>query len=323
MIEEAVEVLKIEAEGILDLIHRLDDNFEKMVEAVYRSTGRVVVSGIGKSGIVGRKIVATLNSTGSRSIFLHPVEAMHGDLGIVVPDDIFLALSNSGETGELNILLPSIRNLGCLVIAFTGNRESTLAKHSDIVIDVGVKKEACPLGLAPTASTTAALAMGDALAVVLINKRHFKSSDFKKFHPGGALGRRLSNKVKDLMLSEEQLPYVLEKEPMHKAIEEMDRQGLGVAFILKTDRRLAGIITDGDLRRAMARKLPISELMVEDVMTSNPRTVTMDSPTYEALNLMEEFQITVLPIVDTDNKVRGLLHLHDILGKGEFKFNGK
>ena len=201
IIEDAIEVLKLEADGILNLIDRIDHNFTDMVELIYNATGRVIVAGIGKSGIVGRKIVATLTSTGTRALFLHPVEAMHGDLGMVCKDDVVVALSNSGETSELNILLPSIRALGCKIIAMTGNPNSTLAKNSDIVINVGVAKEACPMGLAPTTSTTALLAMGDALAVVLINKRNFKSTDFKKFHPGGSLGQRLLSRVRDLMLT--------------------------------------------------------------------------------------------------------------------------
>jgi arabinose-5-phosphate isomerase len=322
IIDEAIDVLRIEAKGILNLIDRIDENFEQMVELIYRNTSRVIVSGIGKSGIVGRKIVATLNSTGTRSLFLHPVEAMHGDLGMVCPEDIFLALSNSGETDELNILLSRIQRVGCKIIAFTGNKNSTLAKHSDIVIDTGVEKEACPLGLAPTASTTALLAMGDALAVVLINKKKFKTSDFKKIHPGGNLGQRLSRKVKDIMLSGQSAPYVILGTPMADAIEEMNRLELGVTLVIQNDEKLAGIITDGDLRRLMAKQTPISNLKVEDVMTKNPRAVGPDSPAYDALNMMEEFEITVLPIVDNMNKVEGILHLHDILGKGDFKFNG-
>jgi arabinose-5-phosphate isomerase len=322
IIDEAIDVLRIEAKGILNLIDRIDENFEQMVELIYRNTSRVIVSGIGKSGIVGRKIVATLNSTGTRSLFLHPVEAMHGDLGMVCPEDIFLALSNSGETDELNILLSRIQRVGCKIIAFTGNKNSTLAKHSDIVIDTGVEKEACPLGLAPTASTTALLAMGDALAVVLINKKKFKTSDFKKIHPGGNLGQRLLRKVKDIMLSGESVPRVRLGTPMADAIEEMNRLELGVTLVIQNDEKLAGIITDGDLRRLMAKQIPISNLKVEDVMTINPRAVGPGSPAYDALNLMEEFEITVLPIVDNMNKVEGILHLHDILGKGDFKFNG-
>ncbi len=323
IIEEAIEVLKIEAKGILNLIDRIDSNFSKMVELICNSKGRLIVGGIGKSGIVGRKIVATLNSTGTRSLFLHPVEAMHGDLGIVCRDDIFLAISNSGETDELNILMPSICRIGCAIIAFTGNKNSTLAKHSDIVIDVGVEKEACPLGLAPTASTTALLAMGDALAVVLINKKHFKPSDFKKIHPGGMLGQRLSGKVKNIMLTGKFIPSVLDEAGMEDVLNEMDRLELGATFVVRADKRLAGIITDGDIRRLVAKKKPVFELKVEDVMTKNPQTVNLDSPACDALNMMEQYQITVLPITDHIGRVCGILHLHDILGKGDFKFNGK
>jgi arabinose-5-phosphate isomerase len=282
----------------------------------------VIVSGIGKSGIVGRKIVATLNSTGTRSLFLHPVEAMHGDLGQVSPDDVFIALSNSGETDELNLLLDSIRRIGCKIIAFTGNINSTLANYSDIVIDVGVKCEACPLGLAPTASTTAQLAMGDALAVVLLEKKHFKSSDFKLFHPAGNLGQRLAARIRDLMLSGESLPLVFEGTPMSEAVIEMDRGRLGATLVLTPHNKLSGIITDGDIRRMVVAGRPISELTVEDVMTINPKSLPEDAPTFDALNIMEQNQITVLPVVNAAGEVKGILHLHDILGKGEFKFNG-
>jgi arabinose-5-phosphate isomerase len=322
IIKQAVEVLKIEAEGILKLADRIDENFPKMVEIICQSGGRLIISGIGKSGLVGRKIVATLNSTGTRSLFLHPAEAMHGDLGMVGPDDIFIALSNSGETDELNILMPSIRKIGCTIIAFTGNKNSTLARYSDIIIDVAVEKEACPLGFVPTASTTALLAIGDALAVALINKKHFKTSDFKKIHPGGTLGQRLSNKVKDIMLTDASIPYVLEGTTMEDAVKEINRLELGATLVISADDTLAGIITDGDLRRLIAKKKSIVELTVEDAMTKNPRTVGPDSPAYDSLNIMEKYQITVLPITDSAGKVCGILHLHDILGKGDFKFNG-
>lgn len=320
--KQAIEVLKIEAEGILKLADRIDNNFTEMLETIYRSRGRLIISGIGKSGIVGRKIVATLNSTGTRSLFLHPAEAMHGDLGMVGKEDIFLALSNSGETDELNTLVPSIRKIGCKIIAFTGNNNSTLAKNSDIVIDVGVEREACPLGLVPTASTTALLAMGDALAVALLNKKRFNSSDFKKIHPGGALGQRLSSEVKDIMLTGTFIPQIPAGSTMEAAIREINRLELGATFVIGPDDTLIGIITDGDLRRLLASKEPIYEKTVEEVMTKNPRTVGPDTPAYDALNMMELFQITVLPITDSNGKVRGILHLHDILGKGEFKFNG-
>ncbi|MCP4107852.1 MAG: KpsF/GutQ family sugar-phosphate isomerase [Desulfobacteraceae bacterium] len=320
IIKQAVEVLRLEAEGILKLADRIDSSFAETVDAICNSAGRVIVGGIGKSGIVGRKIVATLNSTGTRSIFMHPVEAMHGDLGMVSKDDVFLALSNSGETDELNILIPSIRNIGCKIVGLTGNINSTLAEYSDIVIDVGVEKEACPLGLAPTSSTTALMAMGDALAVVLINKKHFRPSDFKKIHPGGALGQQLSSNVGDIMLTGGAIPVVPEDASMEDAVKEMNRPGLGVAFVLKDDRTLAGIITDGDLRRIIANKQQIFEMGVRDVMTANPRIVSPDSPAYDALNIMEQYQITVLPVTDSHGKVQGILHLHDILGKGAFKF---
>ncbi|MEA3279207.1 MAG: KpsF/GutQ family sugar-phosphate isomerase [Thermodesulfobacteriota bacterium] len=322
IIDEAIEVLKIEAEGILKLADRIDDSFQKMVDHICNAKGRVIVGGIGKSGIVGRKIVATLNSTGTRSLFLHPVEAMHGDLGIVSGNDIFLALSNSGETDELNILVSSIRRIGCIVIAFTGDKNSTLAKHSDIVIDVGVEREACPLGLVPTASTTALLAMGDALAVVLINKKNFKPSDFKKIHPGGMLGQRLSSKVKDIMLTGESVPLVSIGASMDEAIKIIDHLELGTVIVVRDDNILAGIITDGDIRRCVAKKRPVYELSVEDVMSKKPRAVGPDSPAYDALNIMERHEITILPIIDSSGKVVGILHLHDILGKGDFKFNG-
>jgi len=321
-IEQAIEVLRLEAEGILGLADRIDENFSKLVDIIYKSKGRVIVGGIGKSGIVGRKIVATLNSTGTRALFLHPVEAIHGDLGIVSEDDIFLALSNSGETDEINILLPSIRRIGCAIVAFTGNTDATITKHSDIVIDVGVDREACPLGLAPTTSTTALLAMGDALAVVLINKREFKPSDFKRFHPGGMLGHRLSDRVRDLMYTGSSIPSVQNGASMVEAIHEIERMGIGTALVLGPDDTISGIITDGDIRRCVAQKKPILDLVVEEVMTKNPRSVGPETPAYDALNMMEKYQITILPITNPIGKVRGILHLHDILGKGEFKFNG-
>jgi arabinose-5-phosphate isomerase len=323
VIDEAVEVLKIEADGILRLIDRIDNNFSEMVELIFNSTGRVIVGGIGKSGIIGRKIVATLNSTGTRSLFLHPVEAMHGDLGMVSKEDIFLALSNSGETDELNIVLSTIQKIGCKIIAFTGNKNSTLAKNSDIIINVGVEKEACPMGLAPTASTTALLAMGDALAVVLINKRGFKQSDYKKFHPGGTLGQRLSVNVADIMITGNSIPIVDEDTRMEESIQIINEFGLGTTLVQGEKNKLTGIITDGDVRRCVGIKKNILDLPAKDVMTKNPRTVKPDSPTYDALNMMEQYQITALPVTGGESQILGILHLHDILGKGAFKFNGK
>jgi arabinose-5-phosphate isomerase len=321
IIEQAAEVLKIEARGILGLIDRLGEEFTAAVEAICNCPQRVVISGIGKSGLVGRKIVATLNSTGTQSIFLHPVEAMHGDLGIVSKEDVFLALSYTGETSEMNALIPSIRSLGCTIIALTGNPKSTLAKISDIVIDVGVEKEACSLG-APTASTTALLAMGDALAVVLIQKKRFKTSDFKKVHPGGNLGQRLSSCVSDLMVTGDSVPLAFENQPMPEIISAMDRVNRGAVFIISKEGILKGIITDGDLRRQLVAKKNILELVVSEVMTRNPLKVDSETPTFDALNMMEQRQIMILPVTDASGRVLGVLHLHDILGNGEFKFNG-
>lgn len=323
IIEQAVAVLKSEAQGILHLTEKIDDNFTQMVDMIYRSRGRVVVAGIGKSGIIGRKIAATLNSTGTRAIFLHPVEAMHGDLGMVSAEDIFIALSNSGETDELNILLPSIRKTGCPIISFTGNKNSTLARYSDLVIDVGVESEACPLGLAPTTSTTALLAMGDALAVVLINQRKFTPTDFKKFHPGGNLGHRLSSlKVRDIMLTGDRIPVVSEHTDMAEALDALDKGKLGVVLIRNRDNVLVGIITDGDVRRMLVKKIPVFDHAAKELMVQNPKSIPSDTPLYDALNLMENHQITVLPAIDGNGTIAGVLHLHDILGKGAVKFNG-
>jgi arabinose-5-phosphate isomerase len=322
IINQAIQVINIEAEGVLNLAERLDESFVRLVDLIYQSDGRVIIGGIGKSGLVGRKIVATLNSTGTRSLFLHPVEALHGDLGMVSNLDIFLALSNSGETEELNALIPNIRKLGCTIVAFTGNRHSTLAKSSDLVIDVGVDREACPLGMAPTSSTTALLAMGDALAVVLINQKGFNHTDFQKYHPGGSLGQRLASKVRDIMWTGEDVPRVSLDVTMPEAIQIINQHGIGTVLVEDTEHFLKGIITDGDIRRVLAHDAAIMKLSAKDVMSANPKTSGPDTPAYEALNVMEHYQITVLPIVNSIGKVRGILHLHDILGKGEFKFNG-
>ena len=320
VIDEAVEVLKIEAEGLLNLADRIDENFADMVDLIYRCHGRVIISGIGKSGIIGRKIVATLNSTGTRSVFLHPVEAMHGDLGLVSADDILVALSTSGETDELNLLVPSIRGLGSKVIAITGNTSSTLARLCDIIIDVRVEKEACPLGLAPTASSTALLAMGDALAVTLLNRRGFKQSDFKKFHPGGALGRHLSGNVSDIMLTGDAIPRVSTDVSMKTALETMNNMGLGTTLVVDHTDKLEGIITDGDIRRAIVKQQGIWSLTAAAVMTKDPKHIEPGEAAYDALTIMEKNEITILPVTSPDGRVCGILHLHDILGKGNFRF---
>ncbi|MFO7838230.1 MAG: KpsF/GutQ family sugar-phosphate isomerase [Desulfosalsimonadaceae bacterium] len=321
-LEQAKEVLKIEADGILNLAGRIDDNFTRLVDMIYHCRGRVLIAGIGKSGIIARKIVATLNSTGTRAIFLHPVEAMHGDLGMVSGGDVFIALSNSGETDELNILLPSIRSAGCPVVAMTGHLHSTLARQSDLVIDVGVEAEACPLNMAPTASTTAQLAMGDALAVVLINRRKFTANDFQKFHPGGTLGKRLTLRAADIMLTGDSIPRVPEGTDLRTALSVLDEKRLGVVLVTDESFRLTGIITDGDVRRMVVRGAAIAGCNAEELMVREPKAALESTQLYDALNVMEVNQITVLPVLEKDGRVAGILHLHDILGKGAVKFNG-
>ncbi len=294
----------------------MDANFEKAVEIIYKSKGRVIVAGIGKSGLIGKKIVATLTSTGTPAIFLHPIEGMHGDLGIVTKDDVMLAISNSGETDELNVIIGSVREIGAPLIAFTGNLSSTLAKASDIVIDVGVEKEACPFGLAPTSSTTASLAMGDALAVVLIEKRNFNEKDFYKFHPAGNLGQRLRAKVRDVMITGAQIPKVQSGISLMQAIEELDRGNKG--FILVTNRKncLTGILTDGDLRRLVRRGEDFRDKAIDDVMIPSPKTIEENASLANTIEYMQKDEITTLVVVDKKNTLKGYIHIHDILGRG-------
>lgn len=319
VINDAREVLKIEADAILALIDRIGPEFEKAVEMIYNCKGRVIATGIGKSGIVGRKIVATMSSTGTPALFLHPVEALHGDLGVVTSGDILLALSQSGET-EVNDIIPIVRKLGVGIISFTGNLESSLAAMSDVVLDVSVAREACPLGLAPTASTTAAAAMGDALAVALINRRSFNHEDFKRFHPGGNLGERLSVAVREVMATGDAMPVVGGDALLSEALEIMNRVNLGVLLVVEGGR-LAGIFTDGDLRRCIIDGKDISSLAVESVMTKGPKSISETCLAVEALEIMQSHEITVLPIVDREDRLLGAVHLHSLLGKGKFRFD--
>ncbi|NPU83716.1 MAG: KpsF/GutQ family sugar-phosphate isomerase [Syntrophaceae bacterium] len=314
-IAQAKEVLKIEAESILGLMNRLDRNFSRAVNLIWKSKGRVIVSGIGKSGLIGKKIVATLTSTGTQALFLHPVEGLHGDLGIVTKDDILLAISNSGETQELLMLVGSIQAIGTPLITMTGNPSSSLARAGEVVIDVGVEREACPFGLAPTSSTTAALAMGDALAVALIGKRKFRERDFYKLHPGGTLGLRLREKVRDVMISGERIPRVFKGTLVLRAIDEMDEKNMG--FVLVTDKkdRLLGILTDGDVRRHI-RKGRTLQGPIDEFMTPNPRTIGEDTTLGETIEAMQQREITTLVVVNGKNRLMGYVHLHDILGRG-------
>jgi len=320
--EQVKEVLEIEAQGIMGLVDRVGPEFEEAVHLILRSKGRVILTGMGKSGLVARKISATLNSTGTPSLFMHPAEAIHGDLGMVTKDDVILSISNSGNTQEINRLLPIIKKMGTKIISFTGDLDSPMAKISDVVIDVGVEREACPMGLVPTASTTAVLAMGDALAVVLINLRQFSQKDFKRFHPGGSLGERLSTKVKEVMFTDDNIPVVLLGSRVADAIIEMDSKGIGATVIADKDRRLAGILTDGDLRRALMSYKNIHSMKVEDIMTPSPRTIDEDLSAAEALGIMELYGITHLIILDREKRLKGVIHLHDLLGREEFRLNG-
>jgi arabinose-5-phosphate isomerase len=322
VIEQVREVLKIEAQAILDLVDRVGPGFEKAVDMILKAEGRVILTGMGKSGLVGRKIASTLNSTGTPALFLHPAEAIHGDLGMVTKDDIILAISNSGQTTEISNILPMLKGMGAKIIAFTGRPDSPIAMESDVVIDVGVEREACPMGLAPTASTTAALAMGDALAVVLINCRRFDKKDFKRFHPGGSLGERLSIKVKEVMFTGDHIPSVVLGSTVEHAIKEMDSKGIGAALVVDKDYRLAGILTDGDLRRALIKRKDILSLEVEEIMSPSPKTIDEDQRAAEAIGIMELYEITHLVIVDRQKKVKGVVHLHDLLGREEFRLNG-
>ncbi len=322
LIKQAREVLQIEAQGVLDLIERIGPEFEQAVEMILNSKGRVIFTGIGKSGLVGRKIMATLNSTGTPSLFLHPVEAVHGDLGVVTANDIVIAISNSGYTNELVNILPILKNLGAKLIAFCGDPESPLAKQSHLFINVGVEREACPLGLAPTTSTTAALAMGDALAVVLINRKQFNIKDFKRFHPGGSLGDRFSINIKEVMLTGDQVPLVSIDQTVRETIFEVNKKKLGASLVVDNSLILLGIVTDGDIRRSLLKWKDIMGLKVDKIMSTSPKMIQEGKKVSEAVTLMEHNAITVLPVVDKAKRVKGIVHLHGLLGGKEFKLNG-
>ena len=313
----AKEVLTIEANSILKLKDRIGENFDKAVEFLYNCKGRVIVTGMGKSGLIGKKIAATLSSTGTPSYFLHPAESTHGDSGIITRDDVIIAISNSGETQELLNLLPLIKRFGVLMIGMTGNMTSTLAKSSDVVLDIGVEKEACPLNKAPTASTTATLAMGDALAVCLLEKRGFSEEDFLIFHPSGALGKGFLYHVKDLMLDDiNKLPIVHENDKFTDVIKVISEFKLGMAMIVNNSAKLTGVLTDGDIRRTLIKYPDTAYLTVKDVMTVNPKRISADEYAASALHLMEKYYITALAVVGSDDKPIGVIHIHDILKAG-------
>jgi len=316
IIKRAKDVLKIEAQSILRLVDTIDDNFARAVNLICKSKGRVIITGIGKSGLIGRKIVATLTSTGTPALFLHPVEGLHGDLGIVTKEDILLAISNSGETRELMPVINSFRHLGASIIAFTGGLTSTLAKASDIVIDVSVEKEACPFDLVPTSSSTAALAIGDALAIALLAEKQFKEKDFYKFHPGGSLGSRLRETVGEAMITGKKIPKVSAGTSVLKAIQEINRKNVG--FVLITDRKnkLRGILTDGDVRRLISKGMSFEGKLVDDIMTHNPQTIDEKILLAQAMEMMQKKEITSFAVVNGQKELKGYIHLHDILGRG-------
>ena len=318
IVEEAKRVLRVEAQSLLDLAGRIDENFSRAVELLYYCKGKVVLMGMGKSGLVGRKIASTFASTGTPSFFLHPAEGLNGDFGMLAKEDLIIAISNSGETRELLEVLPLIKRYGNRLITLTGNMTSTLAKSGDVNLDIHVKEEADPLGLAPTSSTTATLALGDALAVALMGKRDFKKEDFAILHPGGVLGKKLLLKVEDLMHVGKAFPMVSEEALMKDAVFEITSKRLGVTAVCNTEGHLVGVITDGDLRRALEKFSDLFNRKASEVMTRNPKWIEKDALAAKAVQRMEEYSITSLFVFDKagDKVPVGIIHLHDLLKAG-------
>lgn len=316
IIEKGKEVIRIEAESVANLIERVGKDFADAVEIIYKSKGRVVLTGMGKSGLIARKIVATMNSTGTAAIYLHPTDALHGDLGMVRKEDVVIIISKSGTTDELERLFPMFKRLGVKIIAMSGKSNSDLAVESDIFLNISVKEEACPLDLAPTSSTTATLAMGDALAVALLEKRNFTVEDFAFLHPGGSLGKRLSLKIEEIMISGDGVPIVKENAELKDVIFEMTSKRLGTTSVVDTEGKLKGVITDGDLRRLLERTMDINGLTAKDVMSKNPKVMQAEYLASFALQQMENHHITTLIIIDEKNNPAGIVHLHDLIKLG-------
>ncbi|NWF53887.1 MAG: KpsF/GutQ family sugar-phosphate isomerase [Syntrophaceae bacterium] len=313
MLRHAREVIQIEAEAVQGLLDRLDENFVRAVQLLLECQGRVVVTGIGKSGLVGRKIVATLTSTGTPAAFLHPVEGLHGDLGMVTAKDVILAISNSGETSEIIHLLPSLQKIGAKIIGLTGSLDSTLARSSHIVIDVGVEREACPLGLAPTSSTTATLVIGDALAVALMRQRKFGEKDFALFHPGGSLGERLSFKIKDIMRPAKDFPSLTSEKTVGEFLSAINRCGADFALVLQPGGGLAGMVSDRDLRRGEIGSPDFLKRSIKKIMDPNPPTTEEEAPASEAMRTMVEKNLLAMPVLDNKNNLKGVVILRDLL----------
>lgn len=318
LIETAKEVIKIELQAVDELLNKIDKSFEDACKIFYECKGKVIVTGIGKSGIIGQKIAATLASTGTPAFFMHPAEGLHGDLGVISKKDVVLAISNSGASEEVVKLLPIFKRLGVKIVVMTGKKRSVLAKAGDVVLDISVKKEACPFNLAPTASTTVTLVLGDAIAVALIKMRGFKEEDFALRHPGGSLGKRLLLKVSDLMHTGDEIPLVRHDILMKNALFEITSKKLGCTGVLDSEGKLIGIITDGDLRRALAKYQDVLNKAAHELMTQNPKWITKDELAAKALQIMESYSITSLFVFDTDKKdsLVGIIHLHDILKAG-------
>lgn len=315
----ARQVLLVEIDGIRSVMSRLDERFDACVDLLYGLRGRVIITGVGKSGLIGRKIAATFTSTGSPAIYVHPVEGLHGDVGIVGRDDAVLAISNSGETVEITSLAATVRKRGVRIIALTGVVSSTLARMADLVLDCAVPREACPLNMAPTASTTAILSLGDALAVALMIRRGFREEDFLRHHPAGSLGERLSLTVRDIMLDRGAVPEVTEDADLSEIVTSISNPNLGLTLVTADDH-LLGIITDGDLRRALEKGATIHQCRARDLMTRDPLTIREGRMAAEALEIMERKLITALVVLDDAGRVTGVIHLHDLLGRGEIRF---
>lgn len=316
LIQSAQRTIRLELDAIEDLLQRINGDFIRACELILASKGRVVVVGMGKSGHIGNKIAATLASTGTTAFFVHPAEASHGDMGMITRDDVVLALSNSGSTAEIVTLLPLIKRLGITLISMTGNPESPLAKAAEVNLDARVAQEACPLNLAPTSSTTVSLVLGDALAIALLEARGFTAEDFAFSHPGGALGRRLLLKVENVMHAGASLPQVTRGTSLRDALLEMTQKGLGMTVVIEEDGRLAGIFTDGDLRRTLDRNIDVRETLIDQVMTANGKTARADMLAAEALKIMEDHKISSLVVIDEHQQPIGALNMHDLLRAG-------
>lgn len=316
IISKGKEVVRIESEAVKNLVDGIDESFAKAVEHIFNSNGRVVFTGMGKSGLIARKIVATLNSTGTAAIFMHPTDALHGDLGMVRSDDTVILISKSGNTEELLNLVPMFKRIGVTIIGMLGESESKLARECDLILNVSVKEEACPHDLAPTSSTTTALVMGDALAIALLEVRGFTAEDFAFLHPGGSLGKRLSLKISEIMIGGKDIPCVKENTSLKDSILEITSKRLGVTCVLNDQGTLAGIITDGDLRRLLEKSLDLRNFVAADVMTKKPKTITKELLASFALQQMEQYNITSLIVLDKEKRPEGIVHLHDLVKLG-------